>query len=144
MGEFRRTGKAIEPSVAGSLVDLVKCHSYFVQYLGRICWNNASGKVTQAILDASYEEFLNDHVALFQQICRGLTLYQTNYLRAVLAGESRFTSQRVLREYGIGSQGNVKRIMDTLQDLEVIDFAGGHPDFCDPYFGPLFRRYFVR
>lgn len=143
VGEFRRTGKSIEPSVAGRLVDLVSSHSYFVQYLGRICWNNSPGKVTPALLEASYEEFLNDHIALFQQICRGLTLYQTNYLRAVLGGETRFTSLRVLREYGIGSQGNVKRIMNTLQDQEVLDFSSGHPEFCDPYFEPLFRRYFV-
>ena len=142
-GEFKRTGKSIEPAVAMDLVERVQSHSYFVQYLGRICWNNTPGKVTGELLQASYEEFMNDHVALFQQICKGMTLYQINYLRAVVAGESQFTSQRVLTEFGIGSQGNVKRIMDSLQDSEVLDFATGHPVFCDPYFEPLFRRYFV-
>ena len=91
----------------------------------------------------SYLDLLNDHVALFQQIVKGLTQYQTNYLKAVVAGERQFTSQRVLNECGIGSQGNVKRIMDTLEDLEVQDFASGSPVFCDPYFAPLFKRYFV-
>ena len=142
-GEFKRTGKSIEPAVAMDLVERVQSHSYFVQYLGRICWNNTPGKVTAELLQASYEEFLNDHVALFQQICKGMTLYQINYLRAVVAGESQFTSQRVLTEFDIGSQGNVKRIMDTLQDSEVLDFATGRPVFCDPYFEPLFRKYFV-
>lgn len=142
-GEFKRTGKVMDIALAASLAERVQCHSYFVQYLGRICWNNTPGKVTPEILQTSYEEFLNDHVALFQQICKGLTRYQTNYLRAVVAGESKFTSQRVLGQYGIGSQGNIKRIMDTLQDLEVLDFASGQPVFCDPYFEPLFRRYFV-
>jgi len=82
-------------------------------------------------------------VALFQQISRGLTFYQTNYLKAVVAGEHQFTSQRVLNDYGIGSQGNIKRIMETLEDLEILNFASGHPVFCDPYFSPLFKRYFV-
>lgn len=141
--EFKRTGKAMDAKNAERLADLVECHSYFVQYLARICWNNAQGKVTVELLETSYKEFLNDHVALFQQICKGLTLYQTNFLKAVVAGESQFTSQRVLNDYGIGSQGNVKRIMDTLEDLEVLDFATGKPVFCDPYFVPLFKRYFI-
>jgi len=141
--EFKQTGKSVDAGVAGDLASLVQCHSYFVQYLGRICWNNTQHKLTQEILKASYDEFLNDHVAIFQQICKGMTQYQTNYLRAVVAGETQFTSQRVLNQYGIGSQGNIKRIKDTLEDLEVLDFATGHPEFCDPYFEPLFRRFFV-
>jgi hypothetical protein len=99
--------------------------------------------VTEDILQSSWLELLNDHVALFQQITKGLTEYQANFLKAVAAGERQFTSQRVLAEYGIGSQGNVKRIMETLQDLEVLDLAADQPAFCDPYFAPLFKRYFV-
>jgi hypothetical protein len=49
----------------------------------------------------------------------------------------------VLQDYGIGSQGKVKRIMDTLEGLEVLDFESGQPVFCDPYFAPLFKKYFV-
>ncbi len=143
VGEFKRTGKSVEAEVADTLAGMVQCHSYFVQYLGRICWNNTQHKLTQDILQASYDEFLNDHVAIFQQICKGMTQYQINYLRAVVAGETQFTSQRVLSQYAMGSQGNIKRIMDTLEDLEVLDFATGQPVFCDPYFVPLFRKYFV-
>lgn len=142
-GEFKRTGKSVDPAVADTLAGMVQCHSYFVQYLGRICWNNTQHKLTSDILQASYDEFLNDHVAIFQQICKGMTQYQINYLRAVAAGETQFTSQRVLSQYAMGSQGNIKRIMDTLEDLEVLDFATGQPVFCDPYFEPLFRKYFV-
>lgn len=143
-GEFKTTGKALDGKIAERMTQMVECHSYFVQYLARICWNNTSGKVTEEILETSYEEFLNDHLALFQQVCKGLTLYQTNYLKAVVAGESQFTSVRVLTTYGIGSQGNVKRIMETLEDMEVLDFASGKPVFCDPYFAPLFKRYFTK
>ncbi len=143
VAEFKRTGKVMDPALAGRLTDRVECHSYFVQYLARTCWNNAQNKVTPADLEVSHLELLNDHVALFQQIAKGLTQYQANYLKAVVAGERQFTSQRVLSEYAIGSQGNVKRIMDTLEDLEVLDFATGDPVFCDPYFAPLFKRYFV-
>jgi hypothetical protein len=143
LSEFRKTGKSISIEVAQELVSLVESHSYYVQYLARICWNNAKDKITPAILKDSWAELLNDHLALFQNIVKGLTLYQTNYIKALLAGETQLTSQRVLQAYQLGSQGNIKRIADALKDQEIIDYSTEPPSFCDPYFAPLFKKYFV-
>jgi hypothetical protein len=30
-----------------------------------------------------------------------------------------------------------------MEDAEIIDYFAGEPVFCDPYFEPLFRRYFM-
>lgn len=141
--EFKKSGKAITNEVAQELVNLVESHSYYVQYLARICWNNAKEKITPAILKTSWAELLNDHLALFQNIVKGLTLYQTNYIKALLAGEAQMTSQRVLQAYQLGSQGNIKRIADALEDQEIVDYSAETPTFCDPYFAPLFKKYFV-
>ena len=138
-----RSGKRIEEPVAQRLVEIVNAHSYFVQYLARICWNSTTDKITGAVLDNAYREFLNDHLALFQNMTKGLTFYQTNYIKAVVAGEKQFTSQRVLKDYALGSQGNIKRIATALEDMEILDFSGDRPEFCDPYFEPLFRKYFI-
>ena len=143
LSEFRKTGKTITKEIAHEMVGLVDAHSYYVQYLARICWNNSREKITPAILKDSWEELLNDHLALFQHIVKGLTLYQTNYIKALLAGETQMTSQRVLQTYQLGSQGNIKRIADALEDQEIVDYATESPTFCDPYFAPLFRKYFV-
>lgn len=140
---FQGTGKHIEESVARMLADKVNCHSYFVQYLARICWNITADKITKFTLDAAYLELLNDHLALFQNMTKGLTYYQTNYMKALVAGEKQFTSQRVLKEYGIGSQGNIRRIETALEDMEILDYSGSTPEFCDPYFEPLFKKYFI-
>ncbi|MEP2668592.1 MAG: AAA family ATPase [Cyclobacteriaceae bacterium] len=143
LSEFRKTGKTITIEGAQELVSLVESHSYYVQYLARICWNNAMDKITPVILKDSWAELLNDHLALFQNIVKGLTLYQTNYIKALLAGETQLTSQRVLQAYQLGSQGNIKRIANALEDQEIIDYSTEPPSFCDPYFAPLFTRYFV-
>ncbi|MDH4092053.1 MAG: ATP-binding protein [Cyclobacteriaceae bacterium] len=140
---FQRTGKRIEEAIAAVLVEKVNAHSYFVQYLARICWNNGVDKITKVILDAAFLELLNDHLALFQNMTKGLTSYQTNYIKALIAGEKQFTSQRVLNQYGIGSPGNIKRIETTLEDMEILDYSGENPEFCDPYFEPLFQKYFI-
>lgn len=139
----RRSGKRIEEPIAQKLIEKVDAHSYFVQYLARICWNNSAGKITRSVLDTAYIEFLNDHLALFQNMTKGLTYYQTNYIRALLSGETQFTSQRVLKEYALGSQGNIRRISTALEDMEILDYSGDRPKFCDPYFEPLFRKYFM-
>jgi energy-coupling factor transporter ATP-binding protein EcfA2 len=143
LSEFRKTGKSIAIEVAQELVSLVESHSYYVQYLARICWNNGKDKITPAILKDSWAELLNDHLALFQNIVKGLTLYQTNYIKALLAGETQLTSQRVLQAYQLGSQGNIKRIANALEDQEILDYSTETPSFCDPYFAPLFKKYFV-
>jgi uncharacterized protein len=140
--EFEQTDKIISIETSRSLTELVDSHSYFVQYLARICWNNADKKVTEEILTASFNELLNDHLSLFQNQTRSLTKYQVNYLKAVSAGETQLTSQRVLNLYDLGSPGNIKRNQLVFEDLEILDYATGVPKFCDPYFKPLFDRIF--
>lgn len=139
---FRGSGIKVEKEVAARLTDLVECHSYFLQYLARICWNNAGKELTMKVLEQSYEEMLNDNVALFQNITRGFTQYQINYLRAIVAGETQLTSTRVLSEFNLGSPGNIQRMVTVMEDAEILDYSGESPVFCDPYFRPLFERYF--
>lgn len=140
--EFEQTSKTISVETANKLAELVDSHSYFVQYLARICWNNSDKKVTNEILDSSFNELLNDHLSLFQNQTRSLTKYQVNYLKAVSAGETQLTSQRVLNQFDLGSPGNIKRNQDVFEDLEILDYATSTPKFCDPYFKPLFDRIF--
>lgn len=141
---FKATGKKINNEVAGQLVDLVECHAYFVQYLARICWNNAKEVVDEKILNGSFIEMLSDQEPLFRQITSTLTAYQINYLRAVVAGETQLTSSRVLHEYGLGSPGNVSRNSKLFEDMEVLDYSDPNRIiFCDPYFVPLFKKAFT-
>jgi len=140
---FERSGKKITPPLAGLIADKAACHSYYVQYLSRLCWSNTDKTVTEHIIDQSFKDLLNDQVNIFQRITERLTQYQINYLKAFCQGESKFSSMKVLKDYNLGSPGNIKRIEHVMEDLEIIDYSEGKPFFTDPFFEPLFRRFFT-
>jgi hypothetical protein len=139
--QFEVTGKKISNEFADRIIDSTHSHSYYVQYLSRLCWGNTQKTVSAQILEQSYDDFLNDHHALFLKTTEKLTRYQVNYLKAFIAGERQFTSQRVSKEYDLGSPGNIKRIERSLEDNEIMDFFNG-PELCEPYFEPLFKKTF--
>ncbi len=143
MERFAGSGKNITTPLAGLIADKAECHSYYVQYLARLCWNNTDKTVTQAVIDESFENLLNDQVNIFQRITERLTLYQVNYLKAFCQGETKFSSMKVLKDYNLGSSGNIKRIEKVMEDLEIIDYSEGKPFFTDPFFEPLFRKFFI-
>jgi hypothetical protein len=138
---FEATGKKITPELCERITDLAQSHSYYVQYISRLCWANTHKVASANILEQSWMEFLNDHHSLFLKTTEKLTRFQVNYLKAVIAGERQFTSQRVSKEYDLGSPGNIKRIEKALEDNEIMDFLNG-PELCEPYFEPLFKRTF--
>jgi len=140
---FKKTSKKINKDQALALVKLANSHSYHVLYLSRICWNNTQLEITQNIIDRSFEEFINDHDDLFIRLTDRLTKFQINYLKAFCLGEKQFSSQRVLREYDIGTAGNIKRIEKVMKDLEIIDYYQNPHEFSDPYFQPLFKSRFL-
>lgn len=142
--QFTKSGKEIPKTLAEQLADMTECHSYYVQYLARLVWHITPNKVTPSILAAGYRTFLSDHVAMFRVQTETLTYYQTNYLKALISGETKFTSNKVLRHYDLGSPGNIKRIETALEKSEIIDTFTGKPVLSEPYFAPLFREQFIR
>jgi uncharacterized protein len=141
--QFQATGKTISAEVAGMIVDRTRRHSYYVQYFARLCWSEAGSVVTPQHMENAWSNLLNDHLPLFRQTAANLTTYQVNYIRAFCAGEKQFSSQRVMRDYNLGSPGNIQRIEKTLEDQEIMNFFADEQELAEPYFEPLFRRYFL-
>ncbi|MFM9837065.1 MAG: AAA family ATPase [Cyclobacteriaceae bacterium] len=141
--QFSGSGKKITEQVATLLVEMVKAHSYYVQYLCRLCWGNAEKEVTESVVRESFDQLLADMLNLFRAQTEHLTRYQVNYLTAFISGERKMSSNRVINHYQLGSQGNIKRIEKSLQDSEIMDFFTGEPELNEPYFEPLFRKHFI-
>jgi uncharacterized protein len=137
-----KTGRKIKEPEAVRIAHLAECHSYYVQYLARLCWNNSDKQITDDIVTQSYSELLNDHIGIFRKLTDRLTRYQVNYLRAFCHHETKFTSRRVLETYQLGSPGNIRRIEKVMSDLEIIDYFIETPTFSDPWFKPLFEKFF--
>ena len=140
---FNDSGKTILPDEAEYLVEKTNRQSYFVQYLARIVWSISEMRIDQKTIDHGFDQLLKDHLNVFLKQTESLTKYQANYIKAFIAGEKRFTSQRVLKDFDLGSPGNIKRIETSLYDSEIIDSYPAVPEFFDPYFEPLFRKIFI-
>jgi len=141
--QFLGSGKKITEEVAILIVEGVRAHSYYVQYLCRLCWGNSEKVVTESIVRESFNQLLADMLSLFRAQTESLTRYQVNYLIAFISGERKMSSNRVIHHYQLGSPGNIKRIEKSLQDSEIMDFFTGVPELTEPYFEPLFRKHFI-
>lgn len=85
---------------------------------------------------------INETGSLFIQQTERLTVYQMNFLQAMLDGVSRDFGKAELRErYQLGTYTNVTRIKTALQEKELIELkAQGEAVFADPVFPLWFRR----
>jgi hypothetical protein len=59
-------------------------------------------------------------------------------------GESQIASQRVMAEYGLGSNRNATRNKQTLEQADIIEATNDGYKFLDPVFALWFRRMVMR
>ena len=87
---------------------------------------------------------LNQNSAMFYQQIEGLSSYQINFIKALIAGvEKDFTSQKVLTKYNLGTKSNIARIVTILTNKELIEkTTTGKIVFSDPLFPLWFKREF--
>ena len=83
------------------------------------------------------------HEPRFMDIMNGLTTHQVNLLKATVEGVTRFSSAEVIRQYGLNSSANVKRIKDALMKKEVLSFdEDDKPSIIDPLFEYWGKKYY--
>ena len=131
---FNDTGKKITIEQAKHLANLVDNHSYYVQQLAQQAWLRTKKSCTEDIINESLYSIMNQLSLLFVGKIEAMTSTQVNFLKAVVNGETAFTSQDNLRKYRMGSSTNVKRIKDALVSQEVIDIMNKKVEILDPIF----------
>ena len=83
------------------------------------------------------------HDPRFKEMVNGLTTHQINFLRATVEGVLHFSSAAVIRQYGLNSSANVKRVKDALMKKEVLVFDENDlPSLIDPLFEYWVKKYF--
>lgn len=138
--QFEESHKAISENLSQQIVRLMQEHPYYVQQLCQLVWLNTTKKVSQEILDTSIADMLDRNNALFQRDFEMLTNTQINYLKAMLNGETAFSSKEVLQKYNMGTSANIVRIVKALEDKEIINKLGKTIEFADPAFALFLRR----
>jgi len=142
--KFEETNKKISAGEAGQIADLMQCHSYYVQQLAHIVWVNTDKKVTAEIFTKSVTDLLDHNSILFEQQLDGLSNTQVNFLRAMAAGiTDNFSSKEIIDKYNFGTSANVQRILEALQNKEIIDRLSGRIELMDPAFLLWLKRKFT-
>ena len=92
-------------------------------------------------------EALSDMLAIseprFRAMMADLTTFQVSLLRAVVEGNTRFSSAEVIRKYDLNSSANVRRLKDALCKKEILTFdAEENPHILDPLFEYWVTKYY--
>jgi len=131
---FEDTGKKISVEQAEYLAEIVDNHSYYVQQLAQQAWLRTKISCSKEIIDESLQSIKNQLSLLFVGQIETLTTTQINFLKAVIDGETAFSSQENLKKYRLGSSANLKKIKTTLISREIIDVTFQTVNILDPIF----------
>ena len=131
---FEETGKKIKLEQAEYLAGLVDNHSYYVQQLAQQAWLRTKTSCNQSIIDNSLQGIKNQLSLLFVAQIESLTTTQINFLKAVLNGETLFSSKELLNRYQLGTSGNIGRVKTALLSKEIIDISAKKVEILDPIF----------
>lgn len=141
---FRSTGKSISQDTAGYLANLVENHSYYVQQLAQLTWFRTDDICTKETVDKAFSGLVDQLSMIFIQTVESLTSTQSEFLRALCNGVTRFSSTELVNNYRVGTAANVKNIRKTLEKKEITTSFPNQTEIQDPLFKYwLKNHYFV-
>lgn len=142
---FLVSGKVIEKDLVRDVCSKLRCNIYYVNHFAAICDGLSRGYITQPVVEESMLSLLAMHEPRFMSIMNGLTNFQVFLLRAILDGETKFSSSEVIARYGLNSSANVGRLKDALEKKEIVSFLpSGGAVILDPLFEYWVRKCFFR
>ncbi len=137
---FVHTGKKIGKDTAQRLVSAMQCHPYYVQQLAHLTWVNTRRSATDKTLDLALALLLEQNDIFYQREFENLSDAQVGFVKALVNGETRFSSQKVLRKYNLGSSSNVVQVKNALEKKEMIDLFQRKVELIDPGFELWFKK----
>lgn len=140
---FLVSGKVIEKDLIREVCAKLRCNIYYMNHFAAICDGLSRGYITQPVVEESMLSLIAMHEPRFMAVMNGLTNFQVWLLRAILDGETKFSSSDVIARYGLNSSANVGRLKDALAKKEIVSFLpDGGATILDPLFEYWVRKYF--
>lgn len=138
---FQSTGKVLEKDLVVSAAELLRCNMRYVNHLFSIVDSIARGYVNQGVVSDGMRILLSIHSPRFFDAVCSLTDFQLRLLKAVIDGETKFSTAGVIDKYGLNSSANVKRLKDALIKKEMVWFDDNDlPHVQDPLFEYWLRQ----
>ena len=140
---FLSGGKVVDREMLKGAISLLQGNIHYINHFFAICDHLSKGYIMEPILIEALADLIAIHEPRFEAMVYDLTNFQVNLLRAITEGHTRFSSAEVIRQYGLNSSANVKRLKDALAKKEIITFGDGdEPSFIDPLFEYWVKKYF--
>jgi hypothetical protein len=137
---FASTGKIIPEDLANLIPDFMDNHSWYVQQFAHYTWQKTNKKVSKEILQRALDEMIYSNMPLFQRDMENTSKTQINLIKAILKGEKKLTSAKVMKKYHLGTPRNVSKNIEKLQTRDIIHKSAEGFDFLDPVFKLWFRK----
>lgn len=142
---FQTTGKVLEKDLIISTAGMLRCNLRYVNHLFSIVDSMTKGYVNKGTISDAMRIMLSVYTPHFFNAVCSLTDFQLNLLKAIVNGETRFSTAGVIDRYRLNSSANVKRVKDALVKKELVWFDDEDiPHIQDPLFEYWLRKeYFV-
>ncbi|MBW6491174.1 MAG: hypothetical protein K0B15_08285 [Lentimicrobium sp.] len=137
---FVKTGKQIDEKTALEIPLLMKNHSWYVQQLSHYVWNLTEFKATYIEINSALKELINANTPLYQKETENISQTQLYLLKAVVKGETQFTSAAVMQKYALGTPRNVSKNKAILVNSDLIHDIDSAFEFVDPAFELWFKK----
>lgn len=139
---FSVTGKSIRKETAQRICKHAKNHSFYVQQLAHLAWNETSGECSPEDVETAFENLLLQLGFLYQTNTDSLSNTQINFLHALTNNESKLSSKDIIRKYKLGTSANVSRIKQALENKEIIEIQGDKIEFLDPMYHSWLKKHY--
>ena len=140
---FLTTGKVVDRDLVLGVCRLFRGNIWYINHFSSICDALTRGYIMEQTLTDALSTLLAIHEPRFVATMNDLTTFQVQLLRAILEGHTRFSSSEVIRQYGLNSSANVRRLKDALCKKEIVTFGpDDSPVILDPLFEYWVRKYY--
>jgi hypothetical protein len=142
---FLTSGKVIDRELLQGVCRLFKDNIWYISHFSAICDSLTRGYILEPTLTEALDSLLAVHEPRFVATMNDLTTFQVSLLRAILDGHTRFSSAEVIRQYGLNSSANVRRLKDALCKKEIVTFdEDDNPVILDPLFEYWVRKFYFK
>ena len=140
---FLSSGKVVEKNLLLGVCNLFRCHLGYIYHFVSVCDSLTKGYITEAVMMDALRILVSIHEPRYVAMMDELTTFQVNLLLAFVDGHTKFSSAEVIRDYGLHSSANVRRLKDALIKKEIVSLnENDEPQIIDPLFDYWVRRYY--